>query len=97
MKLAKNHDSLESKTVIFAQRLEKVELAIFTRVARPPVCFGHGAVPKVLVLVAGCQGFDVDRCRAGREVEVSDEVDVAPGDGRDALEDLDPSVRASVG
>ena len=46
-------------------------------------------MPKVLVLVARCQGFDVDRCRAGREVEVSDEVDVAPGDGRDALEDLD--------
>lgn len=33
--------------------------------------------------------FDVDGLRAGCEVEVADEVDVAPSDGRDAFEDCD--------
>jgi hypothetical protein len=40
-------------------------------------------------LITRRQGFDVDRHRTGREVEVADQIDVAPGDGRGAFENLD--------
>lgn len=37
----------------------------------------------------GGEGFDVDDGRSLCEVEVADQVDVAPGNRRDALEDSD--------
>ena len=40
-------------------------------------------------MVAGSQGFDVYRRRSSREVEVADQVNIAPSDERDALEDID--------
>jgi len=40
-------------------------------------------------LVARRQGFDVDRRRNGREVEVVDQIDVASSDGRGAFENID--------
>jgi hypothetical protein len=53
------------------------------------VSFAHGATPEVFLLIARRQCFDVDRRRTGREVEVADQIDVAPGDGRGAFEELD--------
>jgi hypothetical protein len=53
------------------------------------VTFGHGATPEVFILITLCQGFDVDRRRTGREIEVADQIDVAPSDGRGAVENID--------
>ena len=53
------------------------------------IAFLHGESPEVFILVACGQGFDVDRRRTGREVEVADQIDVAPGDGGGAFEDFD--------
>jgi hypothetical protein len=53
------------------------------------VPFGHGESPEIFILVARRQCFDVDRRRTGGEVEVADQIDVAPGEGRGAFEDLD--------
>jgi hypothetical protein len=53
------------------------------------VSFGYGTAPEVFILIARRQGFDVDRRRTGREVEVADQIDIAPGDGRCAFENLD--------
>jgi hypothetical protein len=53
------------------------------------VAFGHGATPEVFILITRCQGFDVDRRQTGREVEATDQIDVAPSDGRAAVESID--------
>jgi len=53
------------------------------------VPFGHGATPEIFILVARRQGFDIDRRRTGCEVEVADQIDVAPGDGRCTFENFD--------
>jgi hypothetical protein len=53
------------------------------------IAFLHGAAPEVFILIARRRGFDVDRCRTGSEVEVANQIDIAPSDGRGAFENLD--------
>jgi len=77
-----------SSMAIFAQRIEKVKLANFTLVGcRRSLQSLSGA--RIFILLARCRGFDVDRRQTGREVEVADQIDIAPGDGRCAFEDFD--------
>ena len=55
-----DHRVGESELIIFAQRLEKVNWRLSD--GRTFVlCFGHGAVPEVFILIVRGESFDIDR------------------------------------